>query len=71
MIFFSVLNQIEDFLGVKRHISQQTIFEKKRWNKYNYMSDKTRRILVDYFRPHSLNFFKIVNRTFDWQLYWN
>ena len=39
--------------------------------KYDFMSPKTRKILVDHFRPHSLQFFQMVNRTFPWQLYWN
>ena len=33
------------------------------------MSNQTRNILIDYFRPHSLNFFRIVSKTFKWQIW--
>ena len=80
--FFSALHQVEDFLGIHRHFNQHWVSIAKKkidlWQfkdlhsdiyEHNYMSNQTRNILVDYFRPHSLNFFRIVSRTFKWQIW--
>ena len=69
---YEVLQEVETFLGIKHYFSSETV-RVRRVNAarkpYSFMSNTTRDILIDYFRPHSLNFFRIVNRTFSWTLY--
>ena len=68
---FEILKEVETFLGIKHYFSKKTI-SRKRTNTgkyYNFMSNKTRDILTNYFRPHNLNFYGLVKRTFPWTLY--
>lgn len=69
---YEILKEVETFLGIGHFFSKETIHV-RRTNRaktpYNFMSNTTRDILIDYFRPHSLNFFGLVNRTFAWTLY--
>ena len=66
----NVLHEIESFLSIGHYFNKKTLkITGKDRHHYNYMSTKTRNILVKYCRPHSLRFFKIINRTFPWQLY--
>ena len=68
----TVLKKVEKFLGLKPHFKQhhfQTTQVNKAKKPYNYLSNDTRKILTNYFRPHMINFYHIVNMTFDWKLY--
>ena len=68
---YKILKEVETFLGIQRYFDRKTASGKSK-NKakdYNFMSSATRNVLVDYFRPHALNFFSLVNRTFPWTLY--
>ena len=69
---YEILQEIETFLGIRHYFSKETI-DTRRTNgakkPYNFMSNTTRDILIDYFRSHNLNFFRILNRTFAWTLY--
>ena len=66
-----VLHRIETFIGVKHYFTTKTLqwHGKKDVSHYNYMSKQTKRILIDYFRPHTLHFFDIVGRKFPWKLH--
>ena len=68
---FEILRETETFLGLKHYFSKKIIYQKRiKTGKYhNFMSNTTRHILINYFRPHTLNFFRLVNRTFPWTLY--
>ena len=68
---YEILKEIEIFLDIKHYFSKKTVSLKRKNNgKYHSnMSNTTRKILIDYFRPHNLNFFNLVNRTFQWTLY--
>ena len=68
---YKILKEVEIFLGIKHYFGKKSISRKRanRGNDYSYMSNTTRDILINYFRPHSLNFFRLVNRTFPWTLY--
>ena len=68
---YEILKEIETFLGIKHYFCKKTISGQRAnaGNDYSFMSNTTRNILIDYFRPHSLNFFSLVNRTFPWTLY--
>ena len=68
---YEILEEIEAFLGIKHYFSGKSVSRKRTNTGYDYsfMSNTTRDILTDYFRPHSLNFFSLVNRTFPWTLY--
>ena len=69
---YEILHEIETFLGIRHYLSRETIQAGRRnvaKQPYSFMSSTTRDILIDYFRPHSFNFFGIVNRTFPWTLY--
>ena len=66
-----ILKEVEIFLGIKHYFCKKTISGKRAntGSDYSFMSNTTRDILINYFRPHSLNFFSLVNRTFPWTLY--
>ena len=69
---YEILKEIESFLGIRHYFSKETVHTRRTNGSkkpYNFMSNTTRVILIDYFRPHSLNFFGLVNRTFAWTLY--
>lgn len=64
-----VLSTIEAFLGIKNHYTHGYLKQEGIKRHYNYMSDQTRRIPINYFRPHNIRFFRLVGRKFDWKLY--
>ena len=68
---YKILKEVEIFLGIRRYFDKKNISEKRAntGNDYSYMSNTTRDTLINFFRPHSLNFFSLVNRTFPWTLY--
>ena len=69
---FEILREIEKFLGIKHYFSRETVSVRTlnaAKKPYSFMSNTTRNILIDYFRPHSLNFFGIIKRTFPWTLH--
>ena len=49
-----VLHQVETFLGIKHFFEKKNLFigSNAAKGEYNYMSEKTRNIQIDYFRPH-------------------
>ena len=66
-----ILKEVEIFLGIKHYFCKKAISGQRAnsGNDNSFMSNTTRNILIDYFRPHSLNFFNLVNRTFPRTLY--
>ena len=41
--------------------------KKLRKGNYSKLNDKTRDRLVDFFRPHNLQFYDLVGKNFDWE----
>ena len=59
-----VMKEVTDFL----EISQLELPEYKQFNKHSYsvMSNKTRKKLIDYFKPHNQRLYKLIGTKFDW-----
>ena len=58
------LNQIFNFLG----LSDTKIKDISRKNKREYtpMKKETRDLLIEFYKPHNEELYKLVNRKFDW-----
>ncbi len=65
-----VLRQTEAFLGIPRYYNETNLVlgRKVKFLQYTPMLASTKRVLMEYFRPHSQRFFAMVNRTFPWEL---
>jgi len=58
-------DKIFDFVGVEKYEIRES--EKINKGKYSKMNDKTRQILLDYFRPHNEKFFQLIGKKFEWE----
>ncbi len=69
---FKVIAEVEDFLGLEHELNPDNLRTPPinvADAPYDYMTLETKDKLIDYFRPHLLNFYKIVGKPFNWQLY--
>jgi hypothetical protein len=54
-----------DFLGLKN--CELDSFKAHRMRKYSSISEKTRKKLIDYFRPYNEQLYQLLDRDFDWK----
>ena len=60
----NTLNQIFNFLGFSDIKINDTSQKNKR--KYSPMKKETRDLLIEFYKPHNEELYKLVNRKFDW-----
>jgi hypothetical protein len=58
------LNQIFNFLGLSDIKINDTSQKNKR--EYSPMKEKTRNLLIEFYKPHNQELYRLVNRKFDW-----
>ena len=56
----AIYNKIFEFLNISK-------FEKMEKGSYPQMKSETRSLLLDYFRSHNNELFKLINKKFDWE----
>ena len=59
-----VLREIFYFLGLPAYNIKNT--EKVNVSKYSKMDQDTRKILIEFFKPHNERLFKFIGKKFDW-----
>ena len=61
----AIYNKIFEFLNISQFEVKNT--EKMEKGSYSQMKSETRSLLLDYFRPHNNELFKLINKKFDWE----
>ena len=61
----TIYNKIFEFLNISRFEVKNT--EKMEKGSYPPMKSETRSLLLDYFRSHNNELFKLINKKFDWE----
>ena len=53
------------FLNLPEFYSKKVFYEKKR--SYEKMNSETRDKLIEFYQPYNENFYRLVNKKFDWE----
>ena len=61
----AIYNKIFEFLNISKFEVKNT--EKMEKGSYPQMKSETRSLLLDYFRSHNNELFKLINKKFDWE----
>ena len=64
-LLVNIINNVFEFLSLPSY--DKIDFEKKcNVSKYEPMSSSSRKILMEFFKPHNKSLYKFLNRNFEW-----
>ena len=60
-----ILDQVFDFLEVPLSLRVENLRDRNVGN-YKKINEGTRKLLIEYFKPHNERLYKLLQRNFDW-----